>query len=356
MKFNKKVKSVILVCLFLGVIFKFHTINGQMLSPQSSQAGADFVMRIITPSEMEYWEEVNITIEVKEQSNLYHQNISINITLGNGLFLAEGEVAIRDLGDFNQLEGKNTSFVVTGSQTFLNNPIVLYKVYLHKDGVRIDIDTQVEGDIYTLQYGIGSMTIYFPLLKISSSPLEVQGFVVPRISLRNDQEQSLTYNISNEGVAALRNLTFRVEVDENVLELTSTVIRGEINGTIIENVSLSADTFPSLALFPGNSSILFEINILCITTVATDHSRVYLFVSSNFFDTKEYSVKVQTFDPYNPFQFDNTLVFVAWPLYILFFTILAVTITMYSWKRHVRRIKKAAELEAQFGVGFISYD
>lgn len=356
MKFNKKVKHVILVCLFLGMIFNFHAIDGQMNIPQSSQAGADFFLQIITPSEMEYWEEVNITIEVREISNLNHQNLSINITLEKGLFFAEEEVAVHDLGDFNQLEEKNTSFIITGSQTFLTNPIVLYKVYLHKDGVRLDIDTQVEGQVYTLQYGIGSMTVQFPILKVDSSPLEIEGFVVPRISLLNNQEQTLTYNISNEGVAALRNLTFRVEVDENVLELTSTVLRGNISGKMIENVSLSSDSFPSLNLFPGNSHILFEINVLCITPAATDHSRVYLFISSDFFDTKEYSVKVQTFDLYNPYQYDNPLVFFAWPLYILFFTILAIAITIYSWKKHVRRAKKAAELEARYGASYVSCD
>ena len=354
--FNEKVKYFCIVGLFLGIIFNFHTMEGHLFIPQSSQAGADFYLELIAPSEMEYWENLNITIEVRESANVFHENMSINITLESGLFLAEGEEAIHYIGNFDPLEEKNASFMITGSQTFLNNPIVLYKVYLHQNGVRLDIDTRVEGQVYTLQYGIGSMTVQFPILKVGSSPIEIKGFVVPRVSLLNNQEQSLTYNISNEGVAALKNLTFRVEVDPSVVEITSTVLRGEIDGEKIENVSSSSETFPSLNLFPGNSLIQFEINIKCITIAATDHSRVYLFISSDFFTTKEYSVKVQTFDIYNPYKYDNPLVFIAWPLYIVFFTILAIAITIYSWKKHMRRVRKAKELEARYGSSYVSCD
>ncbi len=353
-KLSRKSGYSLLVLILLGTIINSQGVIGRVHAPD--QSGADFFIQIIAPSEMEYWQVINLTVEVRERASQSHTNMSINITLEKGLFLADGENFIYNLGDFDPLEEKNATFQITASQTFLNNPIVLYKIFLHKNGVHIDIDTRIEGQVYTLQYGINSMTIYYPILKVTSSPIEIVGFVVPRISLLHNQEQTLTYNISNEGVASLQNLTFRVEVDEKILELKSTVIRGNISGEIIEDVSLSSDSFPSLEFLPGNSFILFEIKVRCATTGASDHSRIYLFISSDFFTTKEYSVKVQTFDIYNPFKYDNPLVFIAWPLYLLSFTILAIGIALYSWKKHRRRVKKARELEIRYGSSYVSCD
>ncbi len=350
------IERVLLFVLLIGMFSDIHMISTNAFIFQNTQSSADFFLEIFAPTEIEYWEKINITIEIREKSNISHENMAINLTLESGLNLAEGENGEYDLGDFAPLEEKNASFMITASQTFLNNPIVLYKVYLHKDGILMDVDTRINGDVYTLQYGISSINVLYPILKVTSSPLEITGFVVPRISLLNNQKQSLTYNISNEGDASLQNLTLRVEYDEKVVELQSMILSRVIDGKTVDNVSLSSDTFPSLSLFPGKSYVLFQINIRCITFSATDHSRVYLFVSTDFFGEREYSVQVQTYDIYNPYKYDNPLVFLAWPVYIIFFMILGLLIIIYSWKKHDRRLKKARELEEKYGTSYVSCD
>ena len=315
-------------------------------------ADADFFLTISAPSTMEYWETINLTITIEELANSTQNNISAEIVLESGLYLAEGEIDTHNIGNLNPYEEKSTNFSITASTTFLTNPIVIYKIYLYKDGVQQYVNTMIEGDVYLLNYGVGSITIQFPILAVTSIPLELTGFVVPRLSLLHDEKQTLTYNISNKGVANLKNLTFQVKFDNKIIEIISTTLRGEFDGEPFENVSTTA-TIPSLDTLPGNSFVLFIIYIRCISFVATDNSRVYLNVSSDFFSTREYSVKIQTYDIYNPYKYDNALVLITWPIYILFFVVLALAILWYSRKKQNRRKKKAQELIKAYGDSYV---
>ncbi len=350
---RKKRKILFLLCIVSGMTLSIHTGIGVTTDHAVFQADADFFLEISTPTSMEYWETINLTITIDDLSGSTQNNISIKLILESGLFLAEGESDTHDIGNLGPFEEKHTNFSVTASKEFLTNPIVLYKTFLLKDGNEQVVRTKIEGEVYLLGYGIGSLSIKYPILAVTSVPLELVGFVVPRLSLTHNEIQTLTYNISNKGFSALKNLTFEVEVDKGVVEIVSTTLRGEIDGNLIENISFPSSSFPSLDTLPGDSFILFEIKIRCVSLIATDDSRVYLYFSSGFFSTREYSVQIQTYDIYNQYQYDNSLVFIVWPIYILFFAALALGISFYSWKKHIRRVKKARELIERYGASIV---
>ena len=350
---RKNERIFLLMCVVSVMTLSIHTDTGLTTNNALFQSDADFFLRITAPENMEYWQTLNITITVEEQTGSTQNNISAKIALESGLYLIDGENDTQNLGDFDPLEEKQINFTITASTEFLTNPIIVYKIYLLKGGIEQYVNTVIEGDVYLLGYGIGSITIQYPILKVTSVPLELEGFVVPRLSLLHDEKQTLTYNISNEGIAAMKNLTFQVEYDNDVIEIISTTLRGEIDGNSIENTSSSSSSFPSLDTFPGSSFVLFEIKIRSISFIATDHSRVYLYVSTDFTGMREYSVLIQTYDIYNIYKYDNALVFIVWPIYILFFVILGFLITVYSMKKQKRRTKKAKELVEKYGASYV---
>ncbi|MFX0053053.1 MAG: CARDB domain-containing protein, partial [Candidatus Hermodarchaeota archaeon] len=162
-----------------------------------------------------------------------------------------------------------------------------------------------------------------------NGPIELKGFVVPRIDLSPNEARKLTYNISNSGGSDLKNLSFRIETNQDIVEISS----------------LSHN---SLDEIKAGEYILVDFTVTNKIITASD-SRLYFYVDSSFYDEREYSIKIKTFDWFNPYKYYNSLVLIAWPIFFIVFIAFALFIIKYSWNKHVKREKIAKLLEERYG-------
>lgn len=293
-----------------------------------TQETADFFLNTSAPENMDYQDTLTIIVEIEEISDNPQNDISIKVELDSGLYFAEDQNDTADLGNFNPSEMKKTNFSITASQTKLTNPFIIVRVFLFKNGVQQFISTP---DSQLVSYHVLGIDILFPNLRVRG-PIELKGQVVPRIEMLPDEKRTVTYNVSNEGESALRNLTFRVETEKKFIK-----------------VSLSSS---SLDILPAKNFTLVSLEVSCETMFASFSSLDFL-VDSDLFDTRVLILKVQTFDFFNPYKYYNSLVVIAWPIFVLFFVGFALFIGRYTWKKRARRKKIEKELEERYGRSLI---
>ncbi|MFX1536856.1 MAG: hypothetical protein ACFFDI_21775 [Promethearchaeota archaeon] len=306
-------------------------INNQSINEKVSriiQEDAEFFLNSSSPEDMDYQETVTIKIIVKEISNNPQNGISVKLELDPGLYFATGQSDTIDLGNFNPGEIKEANFSITASQTKLTSPFIIARAYLFKNDVQQFISTP-DGQLEAY-YAFG-INILYPNLRVRG-PIELTGFVVPRIEMLPDEKRTVTYNVSNIGESALKNLTFRVETEKEFIK-----------------VFLSPT---SLDILPPNNFTLVSLEITCETEFASD-SDLSFFVDSDLFDTRVLILKIKTFDFFNPFKYYNSLVIIAWPVFILFFAAFALFIVYYTWNKRARRKRIEKELEERYGKSLI---
>ncbi|MFX0171890.1 MAG: CARDB domain-containing protein [Candidatus Hodarchaeota archaeon] len=297
---------------------------------QVSQSSADFLLTTNIPEYMDYQETLLIDIEIKEISNKSHNSISIKLEMDPGLNFAVGQSDEIDLGTFVSEQIKTVNFSITASQTFLTNPYILMRLYLYKNGVQQFIQTPDSED--PLSYAAYGITISYPLLKVDG-PIELKGFVVPRVDLAPNEVRKLTYNISNSGGSDLKNISFRIEVNQEIVEISSL-------------------SHTSLDELKAKEYILVDFTVTSKIMTASN-SRLYFYVDSTFYEEREYSIKIKTFDWFNPYKYYNVMVLIAWPIFIIVFIAFALFIIKYSWNKHIKREKIAKLLEERYGKSII---
>ncbi|MFX1516917.1 MAG: hypothetical protein ACFFC6_11440 [Promethearchaeota archaeon] len=293
-----------------------------------TQESADFFLHISAPENMDYQKIVNISVEITEISGSPQNGISVKLELDPGLYFATGQNDIVDFGDFNPGEIKTANFSITASQTKLTSPYIIGKAYVFKNDIQQYISTP---DNELEAYYTFGINIQYPNLRVRG-PIELAGFVIPRIEMLPDEKQTVTYNVSNIGNSALRNLTFQVETEKDFIK------------TSVSKTSLD--------ILPPNSSTFISIEISCETQFASI-SDLHFLVDSDLFDTRILVLKVQTFDFFNPYKYYNPLVIFAWPIFVLFFVGFALFIGFYSWRKHVRRKRIEKEFEERYGKSLI---
>ncbi len=326
----------LIIVLSLGTTVNFTNnscvrISNQLIDDsvfRFTQETADFFLNVSAPEKMDYQNTVIIIAEIEEISNNQQNDISVKVELENGLYLAEDQSDTVDLGNFNPREIKMANFSITASQTKLTNPYIISRVYLFKNGDQQYISTP---DSPLEAYHAFGINILYPNLRVRG-PIELTGFVVPRIEMLPDEKQTVTYNVSNIGESALRNLTFRVETEKDFIKVT-----------------LSKN---SLDILPAKNFTFVSLEVSCETMFAS-YSNVHFLVDSDLFETRILVLKIQTFDFFNPYKYYNSLVIIAWPLFVLFFIGFALFIGYYTWKKRARRKKIERELEERYGKSLI---
>lgn len=293
-----------------------------------TQSNADFFVNVTSPENMDFRTTMRLVIEVKEISGNPQNSISVKIELESGLYFAAGQSDSADLGDFNPGEIKKANFSITASQKKLTNPFIITRALVFKNDVQQFVSTP-DGPLEPY-YAFG-INILYPNLRVRG-PIELTGFVIPRIEMLPNEKRTVTYNVSNIGKSALKNLTFRVETDKEFIK-----------------VFLSKT---SLDILPPNNFTFISIEVTCETNFASLSDMRFL-VDSDLFDTRILVLKVQTFDFFNPYKYYNSLVIIAWPIFVLFFVGFALFIGYYTWKKRARRRRIEKELEERYGKSLI---
>ncbi len=302
-------------------------------------AGANFRIDISNPKFfIEYWEIVNITVEITELSNQAWTDISTTLDWDQDgtLYLAEGENDTHFLGSLEPLETIKTNYTVTASPTKLNDPLVIGYIYLYQDTSEQTVDSYswYEGE-YTswgeANYGLFGISIQYPLLDLEG-PLELGG-VLPTLELAFEENATLTYKLTNSGDSNLKNLTFQLSFETDLIEITST-------------------SFTFLDTLPNKSSILYEIIIQCKATEETE-TVLYFNVYTDILGVYESSVQIDIVKEHLAINYDNRLVFYSWPLFILVFALIALRLTIFAISKRARTNRIAKELEEKYGKSYI---
>ncbi|MHA2156259.1 MAG: hypothetical protein ACXABU_13015 [Candidatus Hodarchaeales archaeon] len=303
-------------------------------------AAANFRIDISNPkSFMEYWETVNITVEITELKNQAWSNISTRLEWGEEgkLFLAEGESSAHILGPLAPLETIKTNYTITASPTLLNDPLVIGYIYLYQDTSEQTVESYswYEGE-YTSwgeesNYGLFGILIQYPLLELKG-PLELGG-VLPTLELAFEENTTLTYNLTNKGDSNLKNLTFQLSFETDLIEIIST-------------------SFTFLDTLPNKSSILYEIKIQCKSTKETS-TVLYFNVSTDILGVIESSVQIEIVSEHLAINYDNRFVFYSWPFFIVAFAIIGLRIAIFSISKRAKTNRIVKELEEKYGKSYI---
>ncbi|MFX1505344.1 MAG: hypothetical protein ACFFDC_04425 [Promethearchaeota archaeon] len=287
---------------------------------------------------IEYWETVNITIEITELKNRAWTNLRTELEWKDEgkLFLTEGENPIHNLGDIQPNETITTNYTICACQQKLTNPVEIGHVYLYQEGVQQVVETASWfEDEYSewgvLNYGLFGIEIQYPLMTIDG-PLEVSG-VIPVLELAFGENTTITYNITNISNVDLKNLTFITRTDSNLVEITS-------------------KSFDLLNTLPNKSSTLFEINLLCKATEETE-TILYLDVNTTILGLIQSSLTIKIIAEHLALNYDNRLVFYSWPILIFSFAVLGLLIIVFSYAKRARTIRIEKELEEMYGKSYI---
>lgn len=306
---------------------------------QDIKANPNFRIEIPYPEYyIEYWETVNISIEITELKNQSWDNIVTILEWKDEgkLFLCEGENETHYLGDIEPNETIKTNYTVYAYPTKLNNPVEIGYIYLYQDGVQQEVETSswFEGEFSDwgeLNYGLFGIEVQYPLLTIDG-PLEVGG-VIPVLDLAFGENTTLTYSITNPSKVDLKNLTFQSRTDEKLIEIIST-------------------SFNSLDTLPNNSFTLFEIHIRCLATEETE-TVLFFNINTTILGLIESSVQIKIITQHLALNYDNRLVFYSWPLFIFSFAVLALIITVFSFAKRAKTLRIEKELEEKYGKSYI---
>lgn len=289
-----------------------------------TQQTADFNVTINYPAAVGAGEIFQISVEVHlKVTAAATSDISINMTLDVGLAFNGSEDPSRDMGDFAPGDTKVENYTVTASR---ESAFPLVRVFLYQDGEQQFVET-IDGPLNA--YAVIGVTVKLPRL-IIKGPLELKG-VVPRLRLRHKEIGILTYNVSSEGQAAVFGLSFSVESPKS-----------------FEILSISP---ASLDRLEPDDSILVVVTGRCTVDSASLEILRFTIQSSSLEDVLEKVVKVETFDWFNLYKYDNKWTLIAWPLAISFLLILGASMTVYYWKKRNERNRIKKKLEEQYGKG-----
>ena len=140
-----------------------------------TNAGSNFRVDITSPEFfVEYWEIINITIEITELKNQSWTNIATVLeweTEGK-YYLVEGENATHFIGDIGPNQKIQTNYTATASSTKLNDPLVIGYVFVYQGGVEQVVESYSWfEDEYTAwgeaNYGLFGIKVQYPLLDLS---------------------------------------------------------------------------------------------------------------------------------------------------------------------------------------------
>ncbi len=259
---------------------------------------------------------VNVTMEIPKLEQV-------------GMYFAEGNASeytrTMVLGDFSPGETKLTSLLInsTGEKTFM-----LVKTYLYEEGVQqyITYYSRDDKDWRDGWYAVFGIELTKPYLKFEG-PLETREQVVPRLRLIENEEATLTYRISNTGDPVINLVIWYTSPDTlQILDINAT------NVPVLEN----------------NTVLTIVIKGKCTVNYAS-LKRFHIFINADNIALRERVVKVQTYDWFNPFKFDNEIVIITWPLMLGLMTVLTVLFIRFYWKKHKERVRITKELEERYG-------
>ena len=311
--------------------------NSKLLA-KSVQAGPNFRVDVPYPEYIEYWEVVNLTIEITELKNSLWTNISIELEWNyeGRIFLLEGENKTQFLGDINPNETLVAYYAIRAAPLKLSDPLVIGKIYLYQNGVRQDVlSFSWYEDEYTewgvLQYGLFAIDVLYPLLEVDG-PLELGG-VIPVLEIAFDENLTITFNLTNPSKTTLKNLSLTFQFDENLLEIIST-------------------SFTTLNTLPNMSSVLLEIRIHCKADSETE-TVLYFNATTSVLAPITNSIQIKIVAEHLALSYDNFLVFYSWPIFIFTFTALALIITVFIIMKNIKNKRIERELEEKYGKSYI---
>jgi hypothetical protein len=305
---------------------------------QNVKAEPNFRIDIPYPEYIEYWEVVNLSVEITELKNRSWTDVSIKLewnTEGK-LYLIEGVNKTQFLGDIGPNETKNVKYAIRASSKKLSDPLVIGKIYLYQNGVQQNVLSYswYEGEYKewgVLSYGLFGIDVRYPLLKIDG-PLEIGG-VLPVLEIAYGENLTITFNLTNPSETTLKNLTLYYTIDESLLEIIST-------------------SFTFLDSLPNKSFILVKINIGCKVDFETK-TVLNFTVTTSVLDPISKSVQIEIVAEHLALNYDNTLVFYSWPIFIFSFAVLALIIAIFTITKNIKTKRIERELEERYGRSLI---
>lgn len=305
---------------------------------QNIKAEPNFRIDIPYPEYIEYWEIVNLSIQITELKNQSWNDISIKLEWNKEgkLFLLEGVNKTQYLGNIGPNETIEAKYQIRASSKKLSDPLVVGKIFLYQSGVRQDVHSHswYEGDYRdwgVQEYGLFAINVRYPLLEVKG-PLEIGG-VLPVLEIAFGENLTITFNLTNPSKTTLKNLTMHYTIDESLLEIIST-------------------SFTLLDSLPNNSFILVKINIRCIADFETETVLNFNFTTS-VLDPVTKSVQIKIVTEHLALNYDNTLVFYSWPIFIFSFAVLALIIAVFTITKSVKSKRIERELEERYGKSLI---
>ncbi len=297
-----------------------NTVPSNTTSPFQSN---DFYMNIIAPEYVDPGSTFKISVEVWLMANRTASNITLTISFAeiSALSLAANDTPTHDLDDFSYNETQIDDYFVVASTSIY---YMTGQVQLYENGEVQRVQTD---DPFQPGYGTFGVNLKQPEMKIKG-PLELKGQVVPRLKLSPDEKGALTFNITNEGEGPVLNLVFSVGSPKT-----------------FEILSISQS---SLASLEPHGHLLVIIEGRC-TADSASSNKLHFYVDSDNHASLQKAIRIETFDWFNPMKYDNSISVIAWPITIVFMTILAIVMTVYYWKKHNQRIRKQKELEELYG-------
>ncbi|MFW9915664.1 MAG: hypothetical protein ACFFGZ_08625 [Candidatus Thorarchaeota archaeon] len=297
--------------------------NAAPSNTNSSLQSNDFYMNITAPQYVDPGGTFEVAVEVWLMANRTASNITLIISFAeaSNLSLASNETATHDLEDFSFNETQIDDYFIVASTSIY---YMTGQVRLYENGEEQRVQTD---DPFQPGFGTFAVSLKRPEMKIKG-PLELKGQVVPRLKLSPDEKGTLTFNITNEGEGPVFNLIFSVSAP-----------------TTFEILSISQT---SRATLEPHGSTLVKIEGKCTANSASSN-KLHFYVNSDNHDPVQKTIRIESFDWYNPMKFDNSISVIAWPITIAFFIILAVVMTVYYWKKRNERIRKQKELEELYG-------
>ncbi|MFX1533247.1 MAG: hypothetical protein ACFFDI_03355 [Promethearchaeota archaeon] len=303
------------------------------VSSHNKQITADFSMSLTIPEELPYGEKANITVEIHLKPSAQSANqISVTMELETGLNFETGETASHDLGEFVPDQRKETNYTVRASTERLEVPTVLVRIKLYQAGEQQYIETPdgIEPYYATL------ITVIYPAFEVDG-PYEVKEMVIPRLRLILEEEATLTFNVSNIENIPIYNMTFTLEFDEP------------------QNVEVKSMSATSLDVLESKSNYSLVIVLRCTAAYAS-LSRLYLNVEAEGLEPNQRVVKIETYDQFNQFKYDNPIAIVLWPVVVSALIGLLIYVGISIRRTYLERERIERELEEKYGKALYEAD
>ncbi|MFX0093473.1 MAG: hypothetical protein ACFFBD_17100 [Candidatus Hodarchaeota archaeon] len=326
-----KLRVLVFIGLIVGILVAVNPTSiiacQSIIDKQTKYQTADFYLNVTAPEVVPAGEVFNITAKAQLKASAQSASqITLTIVLEQGLDLVDGELSNHTLGDFSPGQQKQTTYTVQATEEEIFNPSVLVKIYLYKAGNQQWVETSDGIDPYNA-FLVG--IIYLELLV--DGPLELKTLVVPRLKMLQNEEVKLTFNISNPGIEPVQNLSFRLEFGENEIQ------------SVEYNLPVT-----SLAMLEPQNFSLVTIEIRCIVGYASI-SRIYFYVDAYGIDTIGRVVKIESYDLFNIYKYDNPIAIFMWPFFGITMSGLFVYVVFIIRRNFLRRQRIQMELEEKYG-------